>query len=128
MQKLLATGSILDGNQQAGKVDWKKVARRFHDHKEKIDSDDFHQYVFGIEADLLRNSDLKWLENAIESSGTRVALKNKATYVGLFGADTDSPLNAITKVQAIEMIDRSFKSLSAHWHAESLTNPILTRR
>ena len=23
------------------------------------------------------------------------------------------------------MIERSFKSLSAHWHAESLVNPIL---
>ena len=43
-------------------VDWKKVMKRFRDHRAKVDSDDFHQYVFGIELDLLRDSDLQWLE------------------------------------------------------------------
>ena len=39
--------------------------------------------------------------------------------------DIMSPLDQITKAQAIEMLERAFSSLRAHWHAESLTNPIV---
>lgn len=67
-------------------VDWKKAIRRFRDHKAKVDSDDFHQYVFGIELDLLRDLDLKWLEAAKVTSKDRVNHKNNSTYVDVQGA------------------------------------------
>ena len=106
-------------------IDWKKVMKRFRDHKVKVDSDDFHQYVFGIELDLLRDSDLKWLEVASVASKDRVNRKHNSTYVDVRMRDIMSPLDQITKAQAIEMLERAFSSLRAHWHAESLTNPIV---
>ncbi|WP_165903441.1 AbiV family abortive infection protein [Thiobaca trueperi] len=106
-------------------VDWRKVMRRFRDHKAKVDSDDFHQYVFGIELDLLRDSDLKWLEAAKVASKSRVNHKNNSTYVDVQDAAVISPLEQITKEQAVEMLDRAFQSLRAHWQTESMTNPIV---
>jgi AbiV family abortive infection protein len=42
-------------------IDWNKALKRLRDHKSKVDSDDFHQYVFGREPDLLADSDIAWL-------------------------------------------------------------------
>lgn len=106
-------------------VDWRKIMRRFRDHKAKVDSDNFHQYVFSIELDLLRDSDLKWLETASAVSKDRVNQKNNSTYVGVQDGNVISPLEQITKEQAVEMLDRAVSSLRAHWRAESLTNPIV---
>lgn len=106
-------------------VDWKKVMKRFHNHQAKVNSDDFHQYVFGIELDLIHDSDLKWLKEAGVDSTDRVNRKNKSTYVGIQGKNVISPLEEITKEHAIEMIQRAFNSLRTHWHVESMTNPII---
>jgi AbiV family abortive infection protein len=106
-------------------VDWKKVLKRFRDHQAKIDSDDFHHYVFGIELDLLRNSDLKWLEAASLASKDRVEQKNNSTYVDVRDGKVISPLEQITKEQAVEMLERAFRSLRAHWQTERLTNPMV---
>lgn len=105
-------------------VDWRKITKRFRDHKQKIGSDDFHQYVFGIEPDLLRDSDLKWLEAANMASTDRVGWKNNSTYVDFQDGSVISPLKQITKEQAFEMLKRAFISLRAHWHTECLTNPL----
>lgn len=106
-------------------VDWKKVKKRFRDHKAKVDSDDFHQYFFGVEVDLLRDSDLKWLDAARAASKDRVNQKNNSTYVDVQGVAVTSPLEQIIKEQSVEMLERSFQSLRAHWQAESMTNPIV---
>lgn len=106
-------------------VDWKKTIRRFRDHKAKVDSDDFHQFVFSTELDLLYDSDLKWLEEAKKISTDRVKRKNNSTYVDFQSDAVISPLQQITKEQSVEMLERAFSSLRAHWQAERLTNPIV---
>ena len=104
-------------------IDWKHVMKRFRGHKEKIDSDDYHQYLFGIEPDPLRNTDLRWLENAMDTAQSHVDKKNQSTYIDFDQSTVLSPLDQITKEDAAIMIERSFSSLRAHWHAECLTNP-----
>jgi AbiV family abortive infection protein len=106
-------------------VDWNKTMKRFRNHKAKVESDDFYQYVFGIELDLLHDSDLKWLEEAKSVSADRVNRKNNSTYVDVVGRKRASPLMEITKEHAKEMVERAFSSLRAHWHAECLTNSIV---
>lgn len=106
-------------------VNWKNVRKRFRDHKAKIDSDDFHHYVFGIDADLVRNSDLQWLGKARQEASGRIELKNASTYVDVEAGEVISPVQSISKEHAAKMIDRAFRSLRAHWQAEVLTNPML---
>lgn len=106
-------------------VDWKKIMKRFRDHKAKVESDDFHQYVFGIDLDPLCDSDLKWLEEAKSTSVARVETKNNSTYVDVHGRRIVSPLKVITKEHAEEMVERAFSSLRAHSQTECLTNPII---
>lgn len=106
-------------------VDWNRAMKRLRDHKSKVDSDDFHQYVFGRELDLLADSDIAWLKEARPKAMQRVALKNNSTYVDVSGNKIVSPMDAITKEDATEMIERAFESLRAHWRAESLINPLL---
>ena len=107
-------------------VDWKQVIKRFRNHESKVDSDDFHQYVFGIEIDLLGDSDLKWLEVARAESKIRVNRKNKSTYVDIYGEIVQSPLDQISKEHAAEMLARAFQSLRVHWQVESITNPLIS--
>ena len=106
-------------------VDWNKAMKRLRDHKSKVDSDDFHQYVFGRELDLLADSDLEWLKEARAKATQRVELKNNATYVDVSGTSVVSPMDAITSDDATKMIERAFDSLRAHWQAETLINPLL---
>jgi AbiV family abortive infection protein len=106
-------------------VDWKKVMRRFRDHKAKVDSDDMHQYMFGVDLDLVSNSDLEWLVDARKKSAGRVALKNKSTYVDVQDGRMVLPLNEIDVNHATKMLERAFESLRAHWKAETLVNPVL---
>ena len=114
------------GRLTAGEVvDWKKVMKRFRDHKAKVDSDDTHHYMFGIELDLLRDTDLKWLEDARNQSAGRVILKNKATYVDVIDGQVALPLEEVKGEHASKMLERAFESLRAHWNAERLVNPIL---
>ena len=95
------------------------------DHKSKVDSDDFHQYVFGKDLDLLNDSDIAWFDEARSKARQRVELKNNSTYVDVAGKKVILPKEAITRKDAEQMIERAFESLSAHWHAESLVNPIV---
>ncbi len=106
------------------KVDWKKVMRRFRDHKTKVDSDDFHHYVFGIDLDLVNDADLKWLEAANAVSAERVQHKNHSTYVDIRESKIIAPLDAVSQKDANATIERAFNSLKAHWGSECLTNPL----
>jgi AbiV family abortive infection protein len=106
-------------------VDWKRVIKRFRDHKLKIDSNDFHHYMYAIEADLLRDTDLEWLKQANEDAPKRVEQKNLATYVDVRERNILSPLDNITEQDAIRGRERAFESLKAHWLSEQLTNPII---
>lgn len=123
--KVPIVAGVIGRHLKSEAVDWKKTMKRFRDHKAKVESDDFHQYVFGIELDLLHNSDLTWLEEVKSISADRVNRKNNSTYVDVVGKKIVSPLKEITKENAKEMVERAFSSLRAHWHAECLTNPIV---
>lgn len=109
-------------------VNWKKALKRLRDHEAKVNSDNFHQYVFGKELDLLGDSDIKWLEEACIKVKQTVLLKNHSTYVDVSGRKIISPKDAITKDDATTMIERAFESLRAHWYAEKLVNPLLRER
>lgn len=114
------------GRLQVGEVvDWKKVMKRFRDHKAKVNSDNTHHYMFGVDLDLINDSDLKWLADARSMAQDRVNLKNKSTYVDVQDSSTISPLKEISADHASKMLDRAFESLRAHWQSESLVNPIL---
>ena len=54
-------------------------------------------------------------------------LKNNSRYVDVSGVQIISPMDAITTEDATKMIERAFESLRAHWHAESLVNPVLRK-
>lgn len=111
--------------QKGDAADWKKIMKRFRDHKAKVDSDDMHHYMFGIDLDLVNDSDLKWLADARSLAKTRVDLKNNSTYVDVQNGNAISPLKEINSEQASKMLERAFESLRAHWRSESLINPIL---
>ena len=117
-----ALGQLTQGNE----VDWKKVRKRFLNHKAKVESEDFHHYVFGIEPDLLMNSDVKWLNDQKEQSRSKVDRKNESTYVDVVEGKIMLPAEQISPEDAIKLIERAFNSLKAHWQSESLTNPIIT--
>lgn len=104
--------------------DWKRVEKRFYDHKRKIDSDDFHHFTFAIDADLIADRDLRWLKQANDDAPARIDRKNAATYVDVDARKVSSPLEAISKEDATRARERAFASLSAHWQSEKMTNPI----
>ncbi|SFN51506.1 abortive infection protein, AbiV family [Pseudomonas sp. NFACC24-1] len=123
--KLPMIVGAVGGLQSGDTVDWKKVMKRFRDHKAKVDSDDVHHYMFGIDLDLENDSDLKWLAEARELSHGRVVLKNKSTYVDVQNGRAVLPLKEINFEHASKMLERAFESLCAHWRSESLVNPIV---
>lgn len=110
------------------KVNWKKARKRFNSHEEKIESQNGHYYVFGLETDLIRDSDLKWLVEANRTVRDSYQKKNLATYVDVQNGRTLIPKNEITKEDAEKMVMFAFECLRAHWHSEILTNPILYKR
>lgn len=114
-----AIGKLIQGKE----VDWQKLNKRFCNHKAKVESEDYHHYVFGLEPDLLRNSDVKWLEK--QKSPSKVDKKNKSTYVDVVDGKIILPVEQISAEEAQELIDRALKSLTAHWLSESFTNPII---
>jgi AbiV family abortive infection protein len=116
-----AIGQLIQGED----VDWKKVGRRFRNHKEKVISENHHHYVFGIEIDLINDSDLNWLNEQNKKSHIKVENKNRSTYVDVLNGKTLLPHEQVTQEDAKEMIEITFKCLSAHWQSESLTNPIV---
>lgn len=114
-----AIGLLIQGRE----VDWKKVRNRFLNHKTKMESEDFHHYVFGLDADILRNTDIRWLEE--QNKHTKVNRKNNSTYVDVIDGKIMLPAEQISSNDAAELIERAFDSLKAHWLSESLTNPII---
>lgn len=126
--KLPIIVGVVGALMKSEEVDWPKTLKRLRDHQTKVVSDDFHQYVFGKDLDLINDSDLKWLEEARTTAPKRVVLKNNSTYVDVVGNQIISPLSAVTKEDATMMIKRAFESLRAHWHAESVVNPVLRKQ
>ena len=110
---------------QQGTPDFKKAMKRFRSHQAKIDSDDFHHYVFGIDCDLISDTDLKWIATAKAELKSRVDLKNLSTYVDFDASGPVSPIDAVSKDKAGEMLGRAFKFLRTHWNVERVTNPVV---
>ncbi len=108
-------------------VDWKKLKKRFYNHTKKITSQNYHYYVFGLETDLQNNSDVAWFEKAKNSVNNSFEKKNLATYVDAKNKNFLLPSEQITKDECEELVDFAFKCLRAHWHSETLTNPILSK-
>lgn len=116
-----AIAKISSGNS----VNWKKLKKRFYSHTEKIASQNYHYYVFGLEADLIRNSDLKWLDNAKKTVDKSFEKKNLATYVDVKEKEFLLPQEQISKSECEDIVNLAFECLRAHWHSEKLTNPVL---
>lgn len=116
-----AIGKLMTGES----VDWKKFKRRFYSHTEKIASQNHHYYAFGLDVDLLRDTDLKWLSAAQEKVDKSFEMKNLATYVDFNGDDFFIPQEQISESASKELLDLAFECLRSHWHSESLTNPVL---
>lgn len=106
-------------------VDWKRLKKRFYSHTEKIASQNHHYYTFGLDVDLLRDTDLKWLETAQQKVDKSFELKNLATYVDVNGKMFLIPQEQISESASKELLDLAFECLRAHWQSENLTNPIL---
>lgn len=116
-----AIGQIIQGNE----VNWDRIRKRFRNHKAKVESEDYHHYIFGIEPDLLRNSDVKWLDSQFKKSREKVDMKNKSTYVDVIDGDIIMPAKQISPDDAVELIEKAFDALKTHWNSELLTNPIV---
>lgn len=106
-------------------VDWRKLKKRFYNHTEKIASQNHHYYMFGLEPDLLRNTDLKWLESAQAKVDRSFEKKNLATYVDVKKGAFLLPSEQISQSECEELVKLAFECLRAHWHSENITNPIL---
>lgn len=105
--------------------DWKSVEKRFYSHEEKIGSQNGHFYAFGLEIDLIRDSDLEWLLSANKAVEESFNKKNLATYVDARKGRILIPRSEITEGDAAKMVEFAFACLQAHWRSENLTNPIL---
>lgn len=105
--------------------DWKRVQKRFYSHEAKIGSQNHHYYVFRLEADLIRDSDLEWLLSANKAVGESFKKKNLATYVDADRGRVLIPSQEITKSDATNMVAFAFDCLRAHWQSERMTNPVL---
>lgn len=120
----IVVGAI--GRIKAGKtVDWKRLRKRFYSHTEKIASQNYHYYTFGLELDLLRDTDVKWLEEAQATVDRSFEKKNLATYVDVRARSFLLPSEQITQSECKELVNLAFECLRAHWHSENLTNPVL---
>ncbi|SEJ44611.1 abortive infection protein, AbiV family [Azotobacter beijerinckii] len=108
-------------------VDWRKLKKRFYSHTEKISSQNQHYYTFGLDLDLLEDTDLKWLNTAQQKVDKSFNLKNLATYVDVSGKSFLLPGEQISESASKELLDLAFECLRAHWHSENLTNPVLKK-
>jgi AbiV family abortive infection protein len=120
----IVVGAI--GNLRKGEaVDWKTVKRRFLNHEAKIESQNGHFYSFGIEADIIRGSDVQWLLNANRAVPDSYTKKNLSTYVDARSGKILRPSEEICQNETEKLVTFVFECLRAHWRSESLTNPIL---
>lgn len=106
-------------------VDWKKARKRFSNHEAKIASQNGHFYAFGLDVDLIHDSDVQWLVEANRAVPASYSKKNRSTYVDINGGKILKPGDAITEAEATILIDFAFECLRAHWRSESVTNPIV---
>lgn len=106
-------------------VDWIEVKKRFSNHKAKIESQNRHFYVFGLEVDLISDTDIRWLREANAAVSESYSKKNLATYVDASGDKILRPSEAITEDATTKLVQLAFECLSAHWRSEGLTNPLL---
>ena len=106
-------------------VDWKKVRKRFTSHEAKIASQNGHFYAFGLDVDLVRDTDVQWLVNANKVVPESYSEKNVATYVDVKEGKFLRPSEGISEEDAKKLVDFAFECLRAHWKSEGLTNPIL---
>lgn len=117
------------GKQAQGEpIDWKKVNRRFTSHEAKIASQNGHFYAFGLDADIIRNTDVAWLLKANSEISKSYDKKNLATYVDARGSATLRPADAISEDEAKSLVQFAFECLRAHWRSEGLTNPLVYER
>lgn len=116
-----AIGSISKGEQ----VDWREVKKRFCNHASKIAAQNGHFYAFGLESDLLGDSDLKWLLEANRTVPESYRKKNVSTYVDVVDGKTLTPGNEIGALDAEQLVKFSSACLRSHSRSEHLTNPIL---
>lgn len=106
-------------------VDWRRLKNRFYSHTEKIASQNRHYYTFGLDTDLLQNTDLRWLESAQQKVNKSFEMKNLATYVDASEGKILRPIEQISEIASKELLDLAFECLRAHWHSENLANPAL---
>ncbi|TZF81966.1 AbiV family abortive infection protein [Cognatilysobacter lacus] len=104
-------------------VDWRKTRRRLSDHKAKISSQNMHFYMFGLDIDLLRDSDLEWLKDADGRVGDSYQFKNAATYVDSRENSPSTPATAITQDMAEHLVAFAGRCVQSHLISERLTNP-----
>lgn len=106
-------------------VDWRKVQKRFYSHEQKIASQNGHFYTFGLDVDLIRNSDLQWLTDANAQVADSFRRKNLATYIDVVDGDILRPVKQITRDDADKLVKFAFECLQAHWRSEGPTNPLV---
>ena len=78
-----------------------------------------------MDLDLLRSTDLKWLNAAQQKVDKSFSLKNLATYVDVDRKSFLLPNEQISESASKELLELAFECLRAHWHSESQTNPVL---
>lgn len=106
-------------------VDWKKVQKRFYSHEQKIASQNGHFYTFGLDVDLIRDSDLHWLTEANARVANSFRRKNLATYIDVADGEMLRPTEQISRDDAHKLVQFAFECLQAHWHSEGITNPLV---
>jgi AbiV family abortive infection protein len=106
-------------------VDWKNVKKRFLNHEAKIESQNGHFYYFGLELDLINDSDVQWLLNANRAVPDAYTKKNLSTYVDAREGKILRPSEEIRQHEAEKLVSFVFDCLRAHWRSETLTNPII---
>jgi AbiV family abortive infection protein len=106
-------------------VDWKKVKKRFLNHEAKIESQNGHFYAFGLEVDLIHDSDVQWLLSGNTAVPDTYAKKNISTYVDARAGKILRPSEEIRQHEAEKLVSFAFECLRAHWRSENFTNPIV---
>lgn len=106
-------------------VDWKKVKKRFTSHEAKIASQNGHFYTFGLDNDIVADTDLQWLLNANKAVPESYSKKNLSTYTDVKDGSILRPDEAVSEGDASRLFNFAFECLRAHWRSERLTNPIV---
>lgn len=106
-------------------VNWKQITRRFLDRGQKVGAGDALYAIAALDSTLGPSDRIKWLQVACEAVRERVTLKNRATYVDVAENKIQSPDENISREMAADMLQRSAKSLHAHFTTEAVVNPFI---